>query len=117
MVTPHLTGEEPWKTFATAADHPPDATVRERAHADADRAPAEPRPEAPLSIPTLPYLPVAQQGAPSAELADVDLETVGVLGEGGMGRVLLARQRSLRREVAVKIVKPGIARGENLDTL
>src|SRR5688572_19790238 len=31
-----------------------------------------------------------------------DLEVVGTLGEGGMGRVLLARQHSLDREVAIK---------------
>lgn len=34
-----------------------------------------------------------------------DLEAQRVLGEGGMGRVLLARQRSLARDVAVKVVK------------
>lgn len=38
-----------------------------------------------------------------------DFELLGVLGEGGMGQVLLARQRSLGREVAIKIVKPSRA--------
>jgi len=36
-----------------------------------------------------------------------DLHVVSTLGEGGMGRVHLARQRSLDREVAVKTLKPG----------
>lgn len=36
-----------------------------------------------------------------------DLEVIGKLGEGGMGLVLLARQRSLDREVAVKTLRPG----------
>jgi serine/threonine-protein kinase len=43
-------------------------------------------------------------GAPGA-----DLEVLGLLGEGGMGRVLLARQRSLSRDVAVKTSLPGAA--------
>ena len=34
-----------------------------------------------------------------------DLAIQGVIGEGGMGRVLLARQRSLYRDVAVKTTK------------
>ena len=40
-----------------------------------------------------------------AETRGVDLELAGVLGEGGMGVVSLARQRSLRRDVAIKRVR------------
>ncbi|MCC7538176.1 MAG: protein kinase [Deltaproteobacteria bacterium] len=35
-----------------------------------------------------------------------DLEVFELLAQGGMGQVLLARQRSLQREVAVKTVRP-----------
>jgi eukaryotic-like serine/threonine-protein kinase len=40
---------------------------------------------------------------------DADLEVRSTLGEGGMGRVHLARQRSLDRDVALKVVKREIA--------
>ena len=40
---------------------------------------------------------------------DGNLQLVAVLGEGGMGRVDLAHQRSLQREVAVKTVRSDVA--------
>ncbi|MGE0792323.1 MAG: serine/threonine-protein kinase [Sandaracinaceae bacterium] len=48
--------------------------------------------------------PVAEEELPAGEVpkAPSDLEVIGLIGEGGMGRVLLARQHSLSRDVAVK---------------
>ena len=37
---------------------------------------------------------------------EADFAVLSLLGEGGMGRVLLARQRSLARDVALKTLKP-----------
>lgn len=39
-----------------------------------------------------------------------DYGILGTIGEGGMGRVHLARQRSLDRDVALKTLKPGATR-------
>jgi serine/threonine-protein kinase len=41
----------------------------------------------------------------SEEEKKPDLSAISLLGEGGMGKVLLAEQRSLNREVAIKSVK------------
>ena len=55
----------------------------------------------------LPTISVDLRSPPQTPLpSSSDLEVRGVIGEGGMGRVLLARQRSLQRDVAVKTVKP-----------
>ncbi|MEZ4339358.1 MAG: serine/threonine-protein kinase [Sandaracinaceae bacterium] len=59
------------------------------------------------ALPALPRLSIDLRGwtdgaAPGAPIEGADLEVQGLLGEGGMGRVLLARQHSLRRDVALK---------------
>ncbi len=48
----------------------------------------------------MPASPNRERLSPAA--VDRDLEVIATLGEGGMGRVLLARQHSLDREVAIK---------------
>jgi serine/threonine-protein kinase len=52
---------------------------------------------------TLPRIDVAR----AAGVSGAELELSRVLGEGGMGTVWLARQRSLDREVAIKRVREG----------
>lgn len=65
-----------------------------------------------FSAPPLPSISLGAAGdgvealdAPSTEHTH-DLLVLAKLGEGGMGKVLLARQRSLAREVAVKVLRP-----------
>lgn len=108
---PVASTEEAWKTLANAApQRDPGATITARDHHDATL----PAPPVAITIPALPHLPLAQQ---DGERVDADFEVTGVLGEGGMGRVLSARQTSLRREVAVKVLKADAARPEVIDAL
>ncbi len=65
----------------------------------------------PMSTSDLPRISVDMRlvdaGAPASPMDMADLKVLRVLGEGGMGRVLLAQQRSLGREVAMKTLKAG----------
>jgi serine/threonine-protein kinase len=93
---------------------PPDSTITPRTlsaatfvEAATQVAPA-PGGEEPILEP-LPRISLGfrSDGAPGdgPRTSNADLELSTVLGEGGMGRVHLARQRSLRRDVAVKTLK------------
>lgn len=63
------------------------------------------------SLPRISLGAIGSQAAPSAgSAASPDLRVLRILGEGGMGRVHLATQNSLRREVAVKTLKDGANR-------
>jgi tRNA A-37 threonylcarbamoyl transferase component Bud32 len=86
------------RTLAALGDFPPTRSV----HPDAATLAApsiEPR------TPTLPQVAISTEGSE----AQADLVALRVIGEGGMGIVELARQRSLDREVAIKRVKNGVA--------
>jgi eukaryotic-like serine/threonine-protein kinase len=79
---------------------------------------AVPSPPLPSTLPSLPHLSLSIPGAPvRADGRVPDLDVKGVLGEGGMGRVLLARQRSLQRDVAVKVLKDETTDPESLTNL
>jgi len=89
------------------------ATTSFRATLKASSAPASHLDDPPDSLPHISLAPEGEEALPSAARWPVakgpDLEIVGVIGQGGMGRVLAARQRSLRREVALKTLRPDAA--------
>lgn len=65
---------------------------------------------------SLPRLSVAEP-ALDAKLPSAELELDAPLGAGGMGVVWLARQRSLRRDVAIKRLKEGPDKTEGVGAL
>jgi serine/threonine-protein kinase len=74
-----------------------------------------------LSPRTLPLISIslptegAEARLPTEQVGDI--KVTGQLGEGGMGKVLLAEQRSLRREVALKTLKDPAASPVYVDAL
>jgi serine/threonine-protein kinase len=62
-----------------------------------------PEPRAPQSWPTLSVDLSGREQPPGPGRGD--LQVLGIIGEGGAGRVLLARQHSLARDVAVKTAR------------
>ncbi len=85
--------------------------------------PSDPSPTASRELPKISVelrgtLPTpARAGVDRADAGQHDLEVLATLGEGGMGRVFLARQHSLDREVAIKTVRDSASVSERVALL
>jgi serine/threonine-protein kinase len=104
----------------------PDATIRAPASRVVKAAatlvsatsPTTTRRELPrISVELRGTLSGASEAEPPPASDGRDLEVIRTLGEGGMGRVFLARQHSLDRDVAVKTVRDGASERERVALL
>ncbi len=112
--------DEVWKTFITNAGNiDPARTIT----TSGPRAVPQMReivpeqPSTPLAASELPSVSIEPDAVAQGDRVGADFEVTGVLGEGGMGRVLLARQRSLQRDVALKVLKGATSKRDMVDTL
>lgn len=112
--------QEMWNTFvSTMGGRDPLETIRAQDQREAG-ATKELAPEplsAAISVTDLPSVPVSTSSSGETEPMTTDFDVTGVLGEGGMGRVLLARQKSLQRDVALKVLKREENRRDVVQTL
>ncbi|AKF08076.1 serine/threonine-protein kinase [Sandaracinus amylolyticus] len=93
-----------------AAKRAPEETIAARPRARAPEHAPSPRAELPIVSLHGP----ATLGAFGSDEAGAELAVTSVLGVGGMGRVLLGRQRSLKRDVAIKMVHDPSAMQDDL---
>jgi len=109
-----------WKTFVTtAAAKDPLRTITsfELRAARETKALVAANPSPPVAVSELPSMPVTSQFAGHNDPRTADFEVTGVLDEDGMGRVLLAQQKSLQRDMALKVLKRDESSQEVVHTL
>lgn len=87
----------------------PDPSVEEHARA-VIAAPHDPSPA--VASGTAPAGSLSSRSSDALEGLDPGLEVVEGVGEGSVARVYLARERALRRQVAVKVLAPRLAGDE-----